>query len=106
MPRFLWRASYTADGFKGVLKEGGSGRRAAIEQMIEGLGGRVEAFYFALGEDDSYVIFDVPDNLSAVAGSLAVNSTGAAHAKTVPLLTPEELDEATRRSAQYRPPGG
>ncbi len=105
MAKFLWRASYAPEGLRGVLKEGGSGRRAAIEQLIEGLGGRVEAFYFALGEDDAYVIFDAPDNVTAVAGSLAVNSAGAAHAKTVPLLTPEELDEATRKSGQYRPPG-
>ena len=41
---------------KGLIREGGSGRRAAIAKMVEGLGGKVEAFYFAFGDVDAYVV--------------------------------------------------
>jgi uncharacterized protein with GYD domain len=106
MAKFLWKASYSSDGVKGLLDEGGTGRRAAIEQLVGNLGGKLEAFYYALGDDDVIVIVDLPDNTTAAAISLTVNSIGAVQIKTVPLLTPEELDEATKKSVQYRPPGG
>lgn len=105
MPKYLAIASYTAEGVKGVLKDGGTARVAAIRKMAEGLGGTVEAFYFAFGADDAYVIFDVPDNATTAAISLTVGASGAARVKTVVLLTPEEVDEATGKSVDYRPPG-
>jgi hypothetical protein len=37
--------------------------------------------------------------------SLTVSATGAVAAKTVVLLTPEELDEAAKKTIAYRPPG-
>jgi uncharacterized protein with GYD domain len=106
MAKFLLKASYDADGVKGVLKDGGTGRRAVVEKMTEAMGGKVEAFYFAFGDDDAYVIVDLPDNTSAAAISLTVNASGPARVKTVQLLTPEEIDEATKKSVDYRPPGG
>jgi uncharacterized protein with GYD domain len=106
MAKFLWKASYSSDGVKGLLDEGGTGRRAAVEQLVGNLGGKLEAFYYALGDDDVIVIVDLPDNTTAAAISLTINSIGAVQIKTVPLLTPEELDEATKKSVQYRPPGG
>lgn len=106
MPRFLLQASYSPEGAKGLLREGGTSRRSHIEQLAQGLGGSVEAFYFAFGEDDVYVISDFPDNVTAAAVSITVAAAGAAHIKTVALLTPEEVDEATRKSVEYRPPGG
>jgi uncharacterized protein with GYD domain len=106
MAKFLWKASYSSDGLKGLLKEGGTGRRAAVEQLIKTLGGKVEAFYYALGDDDVIVIVDLPDNTTAAAISLAINSTGAVQVKTVPLLTTEEIDEAAKKSVDYRPPSG
>jgi uncharacterized protein with GYD domain len=106
MPKFLWMASYTPEGVKGVLKDGGTGRRAVVEQMTESLGGKVEAFYFAFGGDDVYVIADLPDKTTAAAISLTINAQGPVQLKTVELLTPEEVDEATKKSVSYRPPGG
>lgn len=106
MPKYLVQASYTAEGAKGLLKDGGSKRRAAAEAAVKGLGGRVEAFYFAFGETDVYVIADVPDNASAAAISLAVSASGAVRTKTTVLLTPEEIDQAAKRTVSYRPPGG
>jgi uncharacterized protein with GYD domain len=105
MPKYLVKASYTTEGVKGVLKEGGSSRRDTVAKVIEGLGGTMESFYFAFGDDDVYATADLPDNVTAAAIALAVNSSGAVNVKTVVLMTPEEIDEASKRTVDYRPPG-
>lgn len=105
MPKYLFSGSYTHEGVKGLLKEGGSSRRTAIEGLIKGMGGSVEAFYFAFGADDVYVIVDLPNQTTATALSLAVAASGAIQLSTVVLLTPEELDEAAKKTVHYRPPG-
>jgi uncharacterized protein with GYD domain len=105
MPKYLIQASYTVDGIQGLLKDGGSKRRAAAEQAINGLGGSIEAFYFAFGDADGVVIVDAPDNQSAAAVSLAVTASGAVRTKITVLMTPEEMDQATKKSVSYRPPG-
>ena len=105
MPKYLVVADYTTEGAKGVQSKGGSDRVAAVKQAIEGLGGTMEAFYFAFGPHDAYVISDVPDNASAAALALAVNTSGGATSETVVLLTPEEVDAAAQKSVGYRAPG-
>ena len=105
MPKYLFEASYTQEGTKGILKEGASGRRAAVEKAIAGLGGKLEAFYFAFGSSDAYVIADLPDNATAAAMALAVGQSGLASTKTVVLLTVEEADAATKKTVAYRGPG-
>jgi uncharacterized protein with GYD domain len=105
MPRYLFQGSYTAEGAKGLLAEGGSKRRAAIEEMVKGLGGRLEAFYFAYGETDAFVIVDLPDSASATAVSLTVAASGTARVRTTVLMTPEEVDQAAKKTVGYRPPG-
>jgi len=105
MPKFLFEASYTLDGIKGVQRAGGSSRRDAVAQVAESVGGRLESFHFAFGERDAFVIVDLPDNESATAVALTVNAAGGATVKTAVLLTPEEVDAAAKRSVDYRPPG-
>lgn len=105
MAKYLLHASYTTEGIKGLLKDGGSKRRQAAEAVISGLGGTVEAFYFTFGDSDAIVIVDLPDNVAVTAGSLVVNASGAVSVRTTVLLTPEEVDEATKKSASYSPPG-
>ena len=105
MPKYLFEANYTPEGAKGIVKEGGSARRAAIEKSVSALGGKLEAFYFAFGAIDAYVIVDLPDNVTAAAMALAVGQSGLASTKTVVLLTPEETDAATKKSVNYRGPG-
>ncbi len=105
MPKYLIQASYMPEGAKGLLKEGGSKRRAAAEQALKAAGGKVEAFYFAFGDVDVFVIIDAPDNASVSAASLAISATGAVRTKTVVLLTPEELDQAAKKKVPYRAPG-
>jgi uncharacterized protein with GYD domain len=106
MARFLFQGSYSTEGIKGVLKEGGTGRRSAVEQAVKALGGKVEAYYFAFGDTDVYVIVDGIDNTTAAALSMGIAATGALHSvKTTVLLTPEEIDQAGKKTLSYRPPG-
>ncbi len=105
MAKYLIKASYTLQGTKGLVKEGGSSRRAAVKQLVEGLGGRLEAFYFAFGDTDVVSIVDLPDASSAAAHSLAVNAAGGVEVSTTLLLTPEEMDAACKKSVGYRAPG-
>ena len=105
MPKFLIKATYTTDGVKGLLKEGGTKRRAAVQKIIEATGGKVEVFYYAFGEDDAFIIADLPDATTGMAISLAVNASGAVRLSTLPLITPEEIDAATKKSIEYRAPG-
>jgi uncharacterized protein with GYD domain len=105
MAKFLVKASYTAEGAKGLQGVGGASRRDAVATMAKGLGGSLESFYFAFGATDAYVVLDLPDNTAAAAASIAVNAAGGATSEVVVLLTPEEIDAASKLSVEYRPPG-
>lgn len=105
MPRFMVVANYTAQGVQGLLEKGGTARRTAVAEMAEKLGGRVETFDFAFGEDDVFTIVDLPDNVTAASVGLAVGATGLVNVRTIVLLTPEEIDAAAAKHAEYRGPG-
>ena len=135
MAKYLAQISYTTEGVKGLLKEGGTKRvdvakqltkeltkelsttsirppltmtycsMEAVDHLIKGVGGTLETFYYAFGDCDVILIMDLPDNASAAALSLAVSASGAAKVKTTTLLTPEEIDKATKKDVHYRPPG-
>jgi uncharacterized protein with GYD domain len=106
MAKYLIQASYVGEGLKGLLKEGGSSRKAAVEAVMKGMGGTLESFYYMFGEDDVIGIGDFPDNATAAAFSLAINASGAVKARTTVLMTPEEVDKAAKKTVDYRPPGG
>lgn len=105
MPRYLVRGSYTTDGIKGVLKEGGSSRRKAVEDAVKAMGGKLEAFYFALGEDDVVSIVEGPDNVTAATFAMGIGATGTVRITTTVLLTPEEIDQASKKVLQFRAAG-
>jgi uncharacterized protein with GYD domain len=105
MPKYLITGSYTAQGVKGVMAEGGSARVAAVRTLIESLGGTLESMYFAFGSDDWYITVDLPSNAAMAAGALTVAATGSTNPRTVVLLTPEEVDAAVKLSPDYRAPG-
>jgi len=106
MPKFLIEANYVGEGVKGLLKDGGTSRRTAVDKLLSSVGGTVESFYYAFGDTDAYVVVDVPDNVTAAAVALTVAASGAVTLKTTVLMTPEELDQATKKSPAYRAPGG
>jgi len=105
MAKYLIQGSYTVDGVKGVLKEGGTGRRNAVESAVKALGGRLDAFYFALGEDDVVAIVEADSNISAATFAMGVAATGTVRTKTTVLLTPEEIDEAAKKTMSFRAAG-
>jgi uncharacterized protein with GYD domain len=107
MPKYSFHGSYSLEGVRGLLKEGGSARRSHFKDNIGNLGGNVESFYYIFGGDDVYAIVDLPDNVSGAAMSLALGAGGGFRASTIALLAAEEVDQATRQAASvgYRPPG-
>jgi uncharacterized protein with GYD domain len=105
VPRYLIIANYTAEGTQGLLSKGGTARRTSVTEMVEKLGGTVETFDFAFGEDDVFVICDVPDSVTAAAIGLSVGASGLVALRTVVLLTPEEIDSAAQMHPDYHGPG-
>ncbi len=105
MGKYLIIANYTTEGIKGVMAAGGTARRDIIAKSMAEMGGTLEGFYMAFGADDAYVIADLPDNISAAALAMQVGASGMASTRTVVLLTPEEVDQATKKPQVYVPPG-
>jgi len=105
MAKYLVQAAYTAEGLKGLQKDKASGRKRAVTNAVEGLGGKVEGMYFALGKYDVLLIVDMPDVVSGAALGLRVSATGLVRTKTTSLLTIEEADRALGKTVEYRAPG-
>jgi uncharacterized protein with GYD domain len=105
VPRYLIVANYTPEGTQGLLGKGGVARRTAVTEMVEKLGGTVETFDFAFGEDDVFTICDIPDSVTAASIGLTVGASGLASVRTIVLLTPEEIDAAAQMHPDYHGPG-
>ena len=105
MKKYLIKASYNANGLKGLIEEGGTKRKLAVEKMLSEMDGKMEAFYYAFGEQDVYAIFELPDDVSAAAVGLRINSSGLVSISTTVLLSPEDIDTASKKSVSYRAPG-
>lgn len=105
MQKYLFYGTYTTEGYKGLMAEGGSGRIGAAKQALESAGGSLEAFYYSNGEQDFYIIVNLPDNVSSTAITLAGNVSGTFRIRAVALLTPEEMDKAVKMRVDFRPPG-
>ncbi len=103
--KYMIRGSYTSEGIHGLLREGGSSRRKLFQENVAALGGSVEAYYYALGDNDLYAIVDVPSQVDAVTLAMRISAGWAFVAKTTALVTPEEVDQAITKDIGYRPPG-
>jgi uncharacterized protein with GYD domain len=102
MPKYLVEASYSADGLKRLQKDKAAGRKAVVTKAVEGLGGKLEAFYYALGDHDVISIVDLPNAVSVTALALAASATGLVRTKTTALLTVEETDQALGKKVDFR----
>ncbi|MDQ1057370.1 uncharacterized protein with GYD domain [Arthrobacter globiformis] len=105
MTKYLFEANYVGEGIKGLMREGGTKRRAALVDTLNSVGGSLESFYYAFGDTDVLGVFDIPDQASAAALSLIVNSSGSVNVRLKPLLTPEDIDDAAKKTPTYRAPG-
>ena len=105
MPKYLFQASFTRKGVKGLLKDGGSKRAKVVDALITSADGTLEAYYFAFGDNDVYSIAELPDDATAAAVSLAVSAKGALSVKTTVLIDPATIDDAVNRTVSYTTPG-
>ena len=105
MPKYLVQGSYTDQGLKGLLKEGGSKRQAVGQQLAKEMGGKLEAFYFAFGSDDFVIILDLPSNMEMAATAIVAQASGTVKSRvTVLVRLPEDVDQAVQRKVEFRPP--
>jgi len=105
MAKYLFQASLSSDGVAGVLTEGGTARRSVVKKAIESLGGSLEAFYFAFGDQDVVVICELADNETAAAFAMETSASGRVAVSTTVLITPEEVDRAREKKSGWRAPG-
>ena len=108
MAHYLIQVPYNNQGISDLVKNP-QDRSTAIRSVIEGMGGRIESFYFAFGDYDAVVIAELPDNASAAAFAMAVGAGGAMRSyKTTVLIPTAEAVEAMRKASTlgYRPPSG
>lgn len=106
MPKFLIKANYTAEGMKGLQKDKASGREKSVAAACEAAGGKLDALYYALGDDDAFAIVDLPSHVNVSSLCVAIGASGMASTRSVPLLTVAEMDKALGEGVKYRPPGG
>jgi len=105
MPKYLVETTYTAEGIRGLQKDKASGRKEAVTKLLQSVDGKLEAFYFAMGDRDVVTIVDLPDAAAAAAISLTGSATGLFRVTTTPLLTVEEIDRALAKKLPFRGPG-
>lgn len=105
MGKYLFHGSFTTDGLRGIMKDGAASRPKAIETLAASVGGKLESYYFAFGENSYFVVVDLPNDEAAAACAMTVAASGAVSNSTVKLLTPEQVDAAVKLSPTYRAPG-
>lgn len=105
MPKYLYRASLSAEGLAGVIAEGPAARRQVVTEAVEALGGTLEAFYFAFGDDDVILICDMPDNATAAGFAMETASSGRVSVSTTVLLSEAEVEAAAAKKSGWRAPG-
>jgi uncharacterized protein with GYD domain len=105
MPKFLIEGAYSAEGYKWLAKDKASGRKAAVTHATTNLGGKLDAIYFCLGENDVILVVDLPDHVSAAALGSSACASGMVRTKTTVLLTVDEADDALSKPVSYRAPG-
>lgn len=104
MPKYLVQGSYTDQGLKGLLKDGGSARRAMVEKLAAEMGGKLEVFYYAFGDDDFVIILDLPSNIDMAATAIVAQASGMVQSRVTVLMDPKDVDEAVRRKVDFHSP--
>ena len=105
MTRYFVQGTYTAEGVKKLIKEGGTGRYESARQIFASAGGSLECLYFSSVGPSYYIIVDMPDKESAmaIAATGIVNGTITVD-QVVELLTPAEMDGAVKKTPLYHAP--
>jgi len=107
MPTFMVQASYTNTAW-GKLVQRPENRMEALQPIMERLEGKILSWYYTFGDYDVVVMFEVPNNITAAAVSMAIAGSGAVKAfKTTVLMSPDEGFDAMllAQGAGYHQPG-
>lgn len=110
MGTYLTFFTYERDAWRAMVQRP-EDRSEAARRVVEAAGGRLEAFYWMLGDDDGLAIFTAPDAVGAAAVSAAISASGRiARLRTTRLLDAGEarraLEAARVVQSAYEPPGG
>ena len=95
MPRYMYSGNYTEKGAAGLLKDGGKARYDEAERIANAMGGTLHGYYWAYGSMDFFMIMDIPSQAMAIKFSLHVGASGVFNGKLTPLISVDEMDEAT-----------
>src|SRR5690348_6163811 len=98
MAHYLMRWQFKDSTAKALVNKP-QDRTGPATALIEGFGGKLVCYYFALGEYDGVGVCEFPDTASAAACSMRAASTGAfTRFETTVLLTAAEAEAAMRRA--------
>ena len=108
MPHYLLRWQFTSNSAKSMVSSPVD-RTIPAKALIEGFGGKLEAYYFSFGEFDGVGLVEFPDNTSVAACSLtAASSGGFSKFETTVLFTAKDGEAAMKKehdtNTGYRPP--
>lgn len=107
MGLYLYIGSYSGEGVKGVVAEGGRKREAETRKLFKSVGGKILQYLFAVGEFDFIIVAEMPDDQAALVPPMLACATGTVHVKTTKLLTAAEMDEVCEaaRKRSFRAAG-
>ena len=78
-------------------------RSAVVNKLCQDAGGRMESYYWMLGEWDGFTVVDVPNSETAAALSMAVSSTGTfAQIATHELIPVDQVNRTLARAKELR----
>jgi len=98
MTLYMTQFAYTAEAWAALAKNP-QDRGAAFRQLVEKMGGKMVGIYYCFGEYDGLVLYEAPDETTALATVLAAITPGHLKAtKTTMLLTMETTMEAMRKA--------
>ena len=106
MARYLIQLAAAAETWAAMIKNP-SNRLESNRPVVESMGGKLEGYYFVVGENEIVELIEMPDDVSMEALTMAILASGAVSSiKTSTLLTAEEALEAMRRAGKvgYHPP--
>lgn len=108
MARYLVQATYNAEARKSFVAHP-EDRLPGVVALMEKFGGKLESFYYSMGEFDVAAVAELPDDISAVAAALAITGAGhLANYHTTKLLTNDEMMSSMNKAHDltYAGPSG
>jgi uncharacterized protein with GYD domain len=97
MSRHLVRCDLDGDYFEQVLKSGFQAGEDDVRSVVESAGGKLQSAFWAHGDDDLYLVVDLPDDTTL--NALLLGTLRSAHftTSTTTIFTSGEMDEARVR---------